>query len=205
MRFPSVPAALLAPGHQEAQAFTWGLEARGSRRGAPPLWLRFPPGPWGRHRPGRDGDANSCLPGPTWSSQPCPLRGLWTQDIAARLARSQVRLERRAELLPPPRPAGTTWRRDCTCPGPCSAKGNRRPSTGPSHWPGPAGRPAELRKFRAAHGPGAGLVCVPSSRPHPRNLCSPSSACRNDGLSGFKRDTVGSTAENPNALFYKCT
>lgn len=101
--------------------------------------------------------------GPTWTSQPCPLRGLRAQDGATRSARSQVHLERRAELSPP-QAAGTTWRRDCMYPGPHSAKGNRQSATGPSRCPGPAGRPAELRKFRAARGPGS-RVFVPSSCP----------------------------------------
>lgn len=55
------PAALLTPGRQVGQAPTGeagGLPGLG--HGAPPLWPRFPPGPWGRHAPGQDGDVNSC-------------------------------------------------------------------------------------------------------------------------------------------------
>lgn len=148
-----------------AGAHWGGWRLAGSRTRSTAPVAAFPTGTLGpaRSRPRR---GRELLPsGPTWSLRPCPLRRLRAQDGATRSARSQVHLERRAELLSPPWAAGTMWRRDCTHPDPCSAKGNRQPATGPCRWSGPAGSPAELREPRAARGPGSGVVFVPSSCP----------------------------------------
>ena len=135
-----------------------------SARGAAPV-AAFPTRTLGR-RPGRGLDANSCLAGPTWSSQPCPLRGLW------------ARTERKIGPLTGPSgeqsraSASPTASRDhmetrLHMPRSLLSQGKQTAVHGRSRWPGAPSRPAELRKFRAARGRAQDWRLSPLPAPSP--------------------------------------